>query len=176
MNSSETNHACGQLVVGLPMGRGLFVAASQSTPVAEPCHRAFHDVTHFSQTAAMLAAARSQQAFDLQGDDGGDDPGEAISAIANQSIGFAAGTTSWPLNRRKILDHFEHRLLIADVGGCGVNQQRQALCLRDDVTFAPVFPAIYGTRPRVRPQKWREPIRNRPRLAAGRSRRDDRAH
>jgi hypothetical protein len=135
------------------MLRRLFVTDSQSPPVAEPSHRAFNDVSDFAQAAAMGGAAWVQQTLNLHGNNSGDDPGKAVTAIADQSLGLGTRTPSWSLNRGKIPNHLHHRNVVADIGGRGVNQERQPLGLGDDMSFAPVFSAVYGARSGMSPPK-----------------------
>ena len=90
----------------------------------EPHKRAFDDVSDFPHAAAVFAASRSQHAEDPHREDRIDDVGKAVTAIANEGPGFLPGPAARPLDGGQALDHFQQRLLVADVGGCRVHQQR----------------------------------------------------
>lgn len=141
---------------GLKVLGGSFVTQFQTSKIAKPAQRSFHDVAGLAQAAAMLSlgpTVRSEERFDASLPHLLDDRRRAVSPVSLEARWFAAWTSASASHSRNFVEQREGPLLIRLIGGTRFDRQRHSACVGDHMPFTALFGAIRGIGSGMAPPK-----------------------
>ena len=125
----------------------LLVADLQAAVVSEPSQRALNHVTEAAQTAAVLLARLTLSGACHQRGDAAclcalEICRGAVGRVSLEDSRAVTRASAGALDPRNQVEQRQSRDRVIHVCRSGPNDQRQALRIYDDVTFAPVFPPV----------------------------------
>src|SRR3990172_8023050 len=141
---------------GLKVFGSSFVTYFETSEIAKPAQRSFHDVAGLAQAAAMLTlgpTVRSQKWLDATLLDLLNDRRRTVSRVSPESLWFAAGAPAAAGYGRNFIEHREGPVRIRLIGGPRLDHQRHSARVGDHMPFTAFFGAIGGIGSGVAPPK-----------------------
>ena len=152
----EADQCGGEIVKGLKMVRGSFVAELKATEIAEPTERSLDDIACSSESASMLALGvpvGSELRLDAALSDPFDNRGDAIGGVALENLGLATWSAVAACHRRNLIEHRQGSFAIGLVGWSSLHNQRNSPRIRNHMAFAALFAAVRRIGTRMVPPK-----------------------
>ena len=124
----------------------LVIPHAQAAKLTEPGRCALHDPPPPAQATPMLGAAHGQQGHDVTRAQAVPNGRGVIATIADHADRPAPGSAAFALQRRNRIDQREGFLRVVAIGTGQSDRERDALCITDQMPFAPALGAIGGIR------------------------------